>query len=310
MRSFTAYLPVFVFIWFVMIVIASSLSLFSQDSDTSGNEPIIITGSSGLADAVSDAANEWQKMTPIEVRVDVSDSSTALRDLERKGADVAMISRYLTLPEMTDYPDLTFTPIGYDAVAVVVSPSNNILSLSEDQVRDIFTGKVRDWGSVGWRSDQPIQVLGREPGSQERDFFRKSALKTSLFRKDIGVFRSDEEIIRSLRNDQNGTMIAYLPVSKVPPDLRIVSISNSAEKSVLPSDEAIANGDYPYVRSLGLVTRSGSRSDVQALVTFIASPYGREILLKKGVIPLQSSQKQNDEPGTYEDWKKHGYRIH
>jgi len=251
------------------------------------NKPIIISGSSVIADSVELACREWQNLTPVAVRVEVADSSNAIRDVNRGGTDIAMLSRPMSWTETTDYPDLILTPIGYDAIALVVSNSNRVLSLSEDQVREIFSGEIKDWGDVGGPDGIIIEILGREPGSQIRDYFRKIGLKTMIYSKDIKVFQSDDDIITSLRGDHNGTMIAYLPVSKVPADLRILSIRSSGEDVIDPSLTSVSTGDYPYVRPLYLVTRPDAREDVKALVTFIAGPFGREILKKNGIIPYE-----------------------
>jgi phosphate transport system substrate-binding protein len=255
------------------------------------DEPIIITGSSVIADSVEQACREWQNLTPVAVRVEVADSSNAIRDVNRGGTDIAMLSRPLSWTETTDYPDLILTPIGYDAIALVVSNSNRVLSLSEDQVREIFSGEIKDWEDVGGPNGKPIDVLGREPGSQIRDYFRKTGLKTMIYSKDMKVFQSDDDIITALRGDHNGTMIAYLPLSKIPVDLRIISIKSSSEKVIDPSLKSVSTGDYPYVRPLYLVTMPDARDDVKALVTFISSPFGREILKKNGIIPYEEGRK-------------------
>jgi phosphate transport system substrate-binding protein len=271
-----------------LICILAVLQYSDEHNDTT--KPIIITGSSVLTDPVTQTCREWQNLTPIAVRVEAADSSIALRDVNRRGVDIAMLSRPLTWAETSDYPDLVLTPIGYDTIALVVSNSNIVLSLSEDQIRRIFSGQIKDWGEVGGIPGRPIQVLGREPGASSRDFFRKAGLKTNIYGENIQEYSSDDDIVKAIRGDLNGTMIAYLPLSKVTGDIRTVYIKTSAETIVEPTLESVSDGDYPYVRTLYLVTLPDARGDVQALITFISSPFGREILKKNGILPYETSE--------------------
>lgn len=64
----------------------------------------------------------------------------------------------------------TVTPLAATAVAMMVHPSNPVVTLSAAQVRQIFTGQVTDWAEVGGPAG-PILVLSREAGSATRQWF-------------------------------------------------------------------------------------------------------------------------------------------
>ncbi len=53
--------------------------------------------------------------------------------------------------------DLAEVPIAYDALAVVVHPSNPVKQLTRQQLEDIFRGKVTNWQQVG--GDARIKTL-------------------------------------------------------------------------------------------------------------------------------------------------------
>jgi len=93
------------------------------------------------------------------------------------------------------------------AFAIVVSPSNQIVGLTEGQISDIFSGIVRDFGEVGWQSGINIQVLGRKPDVSSRKQFRKIALKTGIYAEGMKIFDSDEDIIEAFLEPMNETMI-------------------------------------------------------------------------------------------------------
>ena len=54
--------------------------------------------------------------------------------------------------------------IAYDALAVVVHPSNKVSNLTREQLEGIFTGKIKNWKEVGG-ADMKIVAYSRETSS-------------------------------------------------------------------------------------------------------------------------------------------------
>ena len=101
------------------------------------------------------------------------------------------------------------------------------------------------------------------------------------------VFESDEEIIEAMNGHDNETMIAVLPLSKVPDTLRILSIRPTGNTSYIwPTFETVTHEQYPYIWPLYIVSRSDSREDVHSFVKFLTNPYGKDLLVKGGIIPV------------------------
>lgn len=95
--------------------------------------------------------------------------------------DIAMASRAIKFSEKMKAKaageDLAEVPIAYDALAVVVHPSNPVKQLTRQQLEDIFRGKVTNWQQVGG-DDRKIVVYSRETSSGTYEFFKESVLKT------------------------------------------------------------------------------------------------------------------------------------
>lgn len=285
-----SHLSIFVLFWILILVLTHGSYFEGYNISSESSQPIVITGTELLTEEISRISLEVQQMTPIPVRVDSTLSSLAIKRVVNGDADIGLLSRPLSWDERSKYPTLNQTMIGYDACAIVVSPSTRLISLTEEEVREIFTGKIRDFFEVGGASGDRIQVLGREPEDPSRNFFRKKALKTEMYTDTMKVFESDEEIIQAMEGPSSEVMIAQLPLSKVPDTLRVLSIRPSgSEHYIRPTVEMITQGKYPYTWPLYLVTRSDSRNDVQAFVNFLISPYGKELLVKEGIIPGNGS---------------------
>ena len=68
--------------------------------------------------------------------------------------------------------------VAYDALAVVVHPSNPVKQLTRQQLEDIFRGKITNWKQVGG-DDRKIVVYSRETSSGTYEF-KESVLKTKI----------------------------------------------------------------------------------------------------------------------------------
>jgi phosphate transport system substrate-binding protein len=44
---------------------------------------------------------------------------------------------------------LTATVIAMDGIAVIVNNENKVDTLTSDQIKDIFTGKIASWSEIG-----------------------------------------------------------------------------------------------------------------------------------------------------------------
>jgi ABC-type phosphate transport system substrate-binding protein len=62
--------------------------------------------------------------------------------------------------------------------------------------------------------------------------------------------------------------------------LRVLSYNQ-----IVPSPAAIANGDYPLVAKLSIVTKVSPSADVLAFIDFVTSAKGAAILADQGCLP-------------------------
>lgn len=97
--------------------------------------------------------------------------------------DIAMASRGIKFNEKMKAKaageELAEITIAYDALAVVVHPSNPVKQLTRRQLEDIFRGKITNWKQVGG-DDRKIVVYSRETSSGTYEFFKESVLKTRI----------------------------------------------------------------------------------------------------------------------------------
>ncbi len=119
-----------------------------------------------------------EELAPKLIAAYKSDHPAITFDLESKGTgygfgnllvggcDIAAASREANSNELALAAErgieLSNIVIGTYSIAVVVNAANPVAELTRAQVRDIFTGKVKNWNEVGG-ADSPIHLLARDP---------------------------------------------------------------------------------------------------------------------------------------------------
>lgn len=79
--------------------------------------------------------------------------------------------------ELQDYDTLwQAQTIGYDALVLITGSENPVDSLSLDQIRDIYAGKITNWKQVGGL-DQPIRIYAQDENSGLQTAFERQVMQ-------------------------------------------------------------------------------------------------------------------------------------
>ncbi|MCD8346757.1 MAG: substrate-binding domain-containing protein [Lachnospiraceae bacterium] len=104
---------------------------------------ITIHGSTSAAPLLEALAREYMEYNPnATVEVVASDSTTGLNDAMQGLCDFGMASR-----ELKDYEKelLTYETIAQDGIAVIVNGENPLENVTEEQLKELFTGEITEW---------------------------------------------------------------------------------------------------------------------------------------------------------------------
>ena len=201
--------------------------------------------------------------------------------------DIAMASRAIKFSEKMKAKaageDLAEVPIAYDALAVVVHPSNPVKQLTRQQLEDIFRGKVTNWQQVGG-DDRKIVVYSRETSSGTYEFFKESVLKNKNYMSSSLSMPATGAIIQSV--SQTRGAIGYVGLAYVSPRIKTLAVSYDGQHYAAPTLENAINKTYPIVRPLYYYYNRKNASIVAPLLDFILSAAGQKIIKKSGYIPV------------------------
>jgi phosphate transport system substrate-binding protein len=110
----------------------------------------------------------------VKFNISATGSGDGIKGVPAGTCEIGMSSRELTPAEKgTDVEELV---IAIDGIAVIVNGANPVSSLSQAQIKDVYTGAVTRWEQLGAAANGKtggIAVVSREPGSGTRGAFEE-----------------------------------------------------------------------------------------------------------------------------------------
>jgi phosphate transport system substrate-binding protein len=245
-----------------------------------------IKGSDTVLPLSQQIAENYLKANPSAVvTVTGGGSGVGISALLAGTTDIAQSSRKIKFDERQKLRTARETIIAYDAIAVVVHPSNTVNRLTREQLEGIFTGKITNWREVGG-ADKTIVPYSRETSSGTYEFFKESVLKNKNYKNGILSMPATGAIIQSV--SQTAGAIGYVGLAYLTAGVQAVAISyDSGRTYASPSVENARNESYPIVRPLYYYYRTEGESAVRPLIDYILSPSGQDIVSKVGFIPVK-----------------------
>jgi phosphate transport system substrate-binding protein len=163
--------------------------------------------------------------------------------------------------------------------AVNMSVKTAGLTLAE--VADIYAGK-RD----RWENRSRIRLVLRPRSDSDTPVLKSmspamsAAVESALRREGMIVGMTDQEatdLIQKIPGAFGATTLSLLVSEKRP--VRVLTLDG-----IVPSLRAIADGSYPYAKTLYMVTRKNPPLEIRRFIEFVRSPAGAAILTKNGQI--------------------------
>ncbi len=183
---------------------------------------------------------------------------------------------------------LEIVPIGREAFVFFTNARNNIDNLTQQQIKDIYSGKTRNWSEVGG-DNLEIQVFLRNGSSGSAAALYRFMGDTPI--TDVQseyVFNLMSGIVEAASDYENhrgaiGFSYRYY-VSGIMEEkgIRFIPVDGIA-----PETDTITDGSYPLIENLCLVYREGAVTDeMRALIEWILSPEGQTLVKLSGYAPI------------------------
>lgn len=256
-----------------------------------------IKGSDTLLPLTQELAEQYIDAHPgTEIIVTGGGSGVGIAALPENTTDIAMASRRIKFSEKMKFAGIGLEAeeviVAYDALAVVVNPSNPVDSLTREQLEAIFRGKITNWKEVGGE-DRKIVVYSRETSSGTYEFFKESVLDNKNYMSGILSMPATGAIIQSVRQTKGA--IGYIGLAYLNPYVKPLSVSyDGGAHYALPSVETAADGSYPIVRPLYYYYDPSKESVVEPFVSYVLSETGQASVLEQGFIPVKMEDNNKE----------------
>jgi phosphate transport system substrate-binding protein len=217
----------------------------------------------------------------------LQNQTTDLCDASRKAksAEIANCVKVFNGKRPTEYK------VALDGLSVYVNPENPVKELTLDQVKDIFTGKTKNWKEVGG-ADAPITVYSRENSSGTYEFFKEHVLKGSDFAASAQTQQGTALIVQSVMKDKNA--IGYGGAAYGGGSKLLALKKDDASPAVAPTEETVVNGTYPIWRHLFVyLDPAKDKGEIAAYLNWIRSAEGQKYTKEVGYYPLPKNLQSN-----------------
>lgn len=247
-----------------------------------------IKGSDTCLPVTQTAAESYMnKNKNARVTVTGGGSGVGISALMERTTDIAMSSRKIKFDEKVRLREagksVEEVVIAYDALAVVVNPSNKVTNLTREQLEGIFTGKIKNWKEVGG-DDLKIVAYSRETSSGTYEFFKESVLKNKNYMSGILSLPATGAIIQSV--SQTKGAIGYVGLAYLNKDVKAIHVSYDGTNFVEPSFEHAKDKTYPVVRPLFYYYDKKNEGEAKPFIDYLMSAEGQDIVKNVGYIPV------------------------
>lgn len=243
---------------------------------TASADELRIVGTGDGIELLRNVAAKFNERSPgTEVVVpDSIGSGGGIAAVTAGAARVARVARVLKPSE--EAIGLQYLPFARIPSVFFAHPSAGVTSVTSEQVRAIFEGKVRSWADVGG-NDVKIRVVRREDGDSTLLVLRESmpGWKDLTFTERSKMAVTTQDAVSTVRTVPGA--IGFAPYTEVYSD----EVAILAVDGLLPTDPG-----YPSAGELALVFRSEDLTpDVRSFIDFAGSAPARTLMLAEGALP-------------------------
>lgn len=245
------------------------------------NATVTLSGSTTVQPLAEKLAEAFMtENTGLRIDVQGGGSSVGVKAAGQATSDIGMASREIKESELAEFPNLKIFVIARDGIAIVAHPDVPVSDLTVEQVRDIFSGKITNWKDLGG-DDQNIIVVSREEGSGTRAAFEEMVMGEDALIAASAILQASNGAIRTTVSTTPNS-IAYLSFGYLDDTVKSISIDG-----VAPTEPNAADGSYPIVRPLNMLTNGEPAGMVKAFLDFILSEAGQKLVVEDGYIPVK-----------------------
>jgi phosphate transport system substrate-binding protein len=264
----------FVLIFLACLLLVAGDRLASAAPAATASENLRLSCSAQVYEALrGEYLESFREKTGISVVVDVLPSWAAVSRLANRVSDLAATAE--RLPHRYKLEGMVEFPFCRDALVVITHIQNPIRDLSEEQLRDVFSGAISNWNEIGG-PDLEVRVIS--PGRDTAAYKMFSAMVMHGTDIDYYLLTAQSTVAANVTRRFKGA-ISFVNQGAIQGKhgaAHIVKVEGLG-----PSDPG-----YPYYEIFSLVTSGSPTGLIKQFVDFAFSDEGRNLIAARGMRPI------------------------
>lgn len=172
--------------------------------------------------------------------------------------------------------------VARDGISIYVHKENPISKITMKQLKEIFTGKIKNWKQLGG-ADHSIILYSRENNSGTYEFFKEHVLSKKDFAPTAQHMPGTSAVVGAVAMDKWG--IGYggaaytIGVKEVPVAL------DESKPYYHPNEDNILSGKYPISRFLFFYLKDKPQGQMKEFIDWVIGKGGQKVVNDVGYFP-------------------------
>lgn len=222
------------------LALCAAIGVAACGSSSTSGGTVRLNGSSALAPLVKAATDDFQVRNPaVTISSTATDSGTGLSQVASGTVDIGMSDFPASaVTGLQNASQLVDHQVAVSAVLVITNPGVSVDNLSAQQVKDVFSGAVKNWNEVGGQ-DLKIVLAGRKPSSGTRKGFDKVYMRGTPEDSNITQNPSGGDVVTSVSSTPGAA--GYVGLGDIKGDSPVKQLKIDG---VAPTIDNVENGAY------------------------------------------------------------------
>jgi phosphate transport system substrate-binding protein len=249
---------------------------------------LVIQGSTTVLPIAQKEAEAYMKVNPkVKISLSGGGSGEGIKALIDGTTDIADSSRFIKDEEVKLAVEKGAYPvpfaIAYDSIVPIVHPSNSVKNLTQDQLKAIYMGTIKNWKEVGGPNLQ-IVIVSRDTSSGTYEVWEQKVMKKERVYAGALLQASNGAIVQAV--SKNRYAIGYIGLGYINKSVKPLTVNG-----IKGSEKTTLDGTYPISRPLYMFTRGWPTGDALNFINYVLNPQkGQRYVKEAGFVPLYTSQ--------------------
>ncbi len=167
--------------------------------------------------------------------------------------------------------------VAKDGLSIYLHPDNPIRDLRLEQVKGIYSGRIKNWREVGGKNES-IVAFSRTPSSGTYLYFQEHVLEGQPYGDAVIAVPTTAAVVAEVTKNPRAVGYGGLAYGK--------NLVHCKINGVSPTDESVRNEKYPVARYLYFYTIKKPNTMVKSFIDWVLGKEGQRVVKEIDYIPL------------------------